>query len=520
MRNFIARLCFSASVLLLSGTAVVSAQTSATPTPAAAPVAPAANPVKLSGNLRAFYFTRTNSAPCSVTLNKNQCNAAAFNLGGKIHGDYQFAKTPWSLGASFFGAEPFNGNGTSPGFNPRIDNSLPGNEIAVLGEGYLQYKNKYATGQIGREIINTPWANASDSRMTPSSFQGAWLAGNVSPTLTLAGYYMTRFRARTTSGFYNDTLLTSCHQQNPVLYYPGGVTQVLAGVDPCVAPSNTYVNRATRGFGMLQVTKKFNPTWVANAYYYNVADVVNIIHLDTKYNFIPKSSTNPYLAAQYIAESDTGRAQIGIVHAHMLGLQYGQSVGKNVDVAFSYNQSPQTLYTTTNCGGPTVASSTGVFGGTAGNAVAGAPAGTVYCYGGGIASPYTDSYATDPLFTTSISQGLADVHKPGSGLKAQFTFQTNNKRFKAIISGAQYYYGLPVAFPGAPAGNLANAVDNRKELNVDVQYFLNAVDPKKPYHGFSIRQRYVDRFQYFGGGATASSNGDFKYNRTQLEYTF
>jgi hypothetical protein len=510
-----ARLLLSASALVLSATALASAQTSPAPTPTA-------NPVKLSGNVRAFYFTRSNAVNCDTVPHHGapgatagssgiQCNAAAFNLGGKLHGDYQLGKTPWALGASFFGADPFGANGNNAGFNPRVDNSLPGIPISVLGEAYLQYKNKFMSGQIGREIINTPWAGPSDSRIVPSSFQGAWVSGNVSPSVTVAAYYMGRFHPRTGSGFYNWTLLTSCEQQTPVQYFDpttGAAKTPIAGADPCASPK---AQQATKGFAMLQVTKKFNPTWVANLYQYQVYDIVNITHIDTKYNFMPKASTNPFVAAQYVAESDTGKALVGTIHAHIFGLQYGMSLGKNIDFVASFNQSPQVAYRTTPANCASIPG--GVFGGVAATkSVAGNP---ILCYGGGVASPYSDSYATDPLYTTSISQGMADVHKPGSGMKAAFTVQSDNHKWKGVFSGAQYYYALPTGVV-----SIANAVDTRKELNIDVQYFFAAVDPKKPYHGLSIRHRYADRSTYFGAGITPTSNPDFKYNRTQLEWTF
>lgn len=528
MRKFLARLFLAASVFVLNATALVSAQTSATPVPTAAPaaskpsVAAAASSVKLSGNVRAFYFSRSNAVSCDTVPHNgapgatagssgNQCNATAFNLGGKLHGDYQFGKTPWTLGASFFGADPFGANGSNAGFNPRVDNSLPGIPISVLGEAYLQYKNKYVIGQMGREIINTPWAGPSDSRIVPSSFQGVWVSGNVSPSVTVAAYYMGRFHPRTGSGFYNWTLLTSCDQMTPVQYFDpttGAAKTPIAGADPCASPKS---QSATKGFAMFQVSKKFNPTWSANLYQYQIYDIVNITHIDTKYNFLPKASTNPFVAAQYIAESDTGRALVGTIHAHMLGLQYGMSLGKNIDFAASFNQSPQVAYVTSPASCASVPG--GIFGGVAATkSVAGGP---ILCYGGGIASPYSDSYATDPLYTTSISQGLADVHKPGTGIKAALTVQSNDHKWKGIFSGAQYYYQLPTS-----AVSLANANDFRKELDIDIQYFFGAVDPKKPYRGLSLRHRYADRFTNSGPGASALFNPEFTYNRTQLEWTF
>ncbi|MFN2528535.1 MAG: OprD family outer membrane porin [Candidatus Baltobacteraceae bacterium] len=514
--NLMARVFLIASVLVLSETLVASAQTSATPAPSPA------KPLKLTGNVRAFYFTRSNVVTCdsvphhgapgaTAGSSGDACNAAAFNFGGKLHADYQLGKTPWSLGASLFAADPLASNGNLPGFNARIDNSLPGYAINVLGEGYLQYKNKGATAQIGREIINTPWANASDSRITPASFQGASILANVAPKWKLGAYYMGRFRSRTTSAFSNSTLLTSCDQLSPVQYFDpatGAAKTPIAGGDPCTL--NPAVNTVTKGFAMVQVSDQINPTWTANLYQYQVYDIVNITHAETKYNFAPKSSTNPFLAVQYIAESDTGRALVGAIKAHMFGFQYGESIGKNIDFAGSLNQSYQTAYVTTNC----TSTPGGVFGGVASSKAA-FPGAPVLCYGGGIASPYTDSYATDPLFTTSISQGMADVHKPGTGIKAALTIQTNNKRLKGVFSGAQYYYELPAA-----SVSIANAVDMRKELDIDIQYFFSPLDAKKPYHGLSIRHRYADRSTYFGRGATATSSPDFKYNRTQLEWTF
>ena len=47
------------------------------------------------------------------------------------------------------------------------------------------------------------------------------------------------------------------------------------------------------------------------------------------------------------------------------------------------------------------------------------PNGTTNVYYGGWASPYTDNYATDPFFTTQISQGMADRRAPGTSWKVR-----------------------------------------------------------------------------------------------------
>jgi len=476
----LARSFMSALFLLCCAGGIASAQGPAVPTPK--PTASPSGGFKFSGNVRVYDFTRTNRVGI---------NAKAINAEGKLHGEYTFPNSPWTIGVTYFGAEPFGANGTNPGFNNKVDNTLPGYTLSLLGEYYLQFKTKYLSAVTGKEIINTPWANPSDSRLVPVIFQGTGLSVNLSPQTTLGAMYMARFRHRTTSDFESNTLLTSCDDTG--LGVPG---------DPC-NPQFT-----TQGFLLLYGTQKFSPQLIANVYNYQVYDIVNMWHIDTKYNYASHSPFNPYLGLQYIIESNTGTSDIGIVHNHTFGAQFGASAGKNIDLALSFNTSPVTTYTTASaslCGGGSgkfAVKLGGVFGGGVGLKVPGAPKGSVFCYGGGLASPYTDSYATDPLYTTSISQGLADTHKPAYANKIAGTFQTNDHQWRAIVSQGWYNYSLP----SAPA-------DRRREFNADVTYFFNRVDPKLPYHGLAFRYRYADRVQL-------SAPFDFKYNRAQLEYTF
>ncbi|MBV8363902.1 MAG: OprD family outer membrane porin [Candidatus Eremiobacteraeota bacterium] len=463
---------------------IAAAQSTPAPAPTVKPAASTPSPYGFhySGNARIYYFTRTNRVGV---------NASAFNTEAKLHGEYTFPGTPWTIGATYFGAEPFGANGQNPGFNKQVDNTLPGYALSLLGEYYLQYKTKYAFGITGREIINTPWANPSDSRLVPVIFQGTAVSFNLSPQTTLGAMYMARFRHRTSSAFESNTLLTSC--DNTTSGVPG---------DPC-NPQFT-----TKGFLLIYGTHKISPQWTLNTYNYQIYDIINLLHVDTKFNYAPKSPMNPYVALQYIAENNTGASDIGIVKNHTFGFQFGASPAKTIDLHLGFNESPTETFTVSKaslCGngsGKFAPKFNGIFGGGVGGKVPGAPKGTVYCYAGGLASPYTDSYATDPLYTTTISQGLADTHKPGYAEKIDGVFQTPNHRFRLILAQGWYNYTLPSA-----------ATDRRREFNADLTYFFNPVDPNKPYHGLAIRHRYADRVQL-------TAPFDFKYNRTQLEYSF
>lgn len=511
---------WAAAALIAAGAAFsasVGASADPVPSPAASPAAKpharAGGTFSWGGNARAFYFQRINGNTClgAGCDPKGTPNSSALNFGGKLHGQYTFAGSPWTIGATYLGADPFGANPPGVlgvGYNPLVDNTLPGYAISTLAESYLQYEASGITFKTGKEIINTPWANDSDSRMVPVSFQGTLLSAKVSPQLTLGAMYMARFKSRVTSAFNSNTLLTSCNTANPtgkgpIAGEPGTFT--VEG-DPC-NPQQT-----TPGFALFSATYDANGLTL-NADQYQIYDLVRLTYADVKYSYERKSPTNPFVAAQYLAESDTGRALLGTVRVHGSGFEFGESWGRNVDVAASYNQVPFSTYVVTaaDCSGDAASPSkikTGtIFGGVPNASATWVPAGKVLCYGGGIASPYTDNYETDPLFTTSIGQGLGDIHKGGTGVRLAFTIQTNDRRLKTILSEARYDDSLP----GTSSG--ASNSDVRTEANVDVQYFFSAVVPGRSYRGLSIRERWVNRNQTF-------SPFKFNYMRSQLEYDF
>ncbi len=119
---------------------------------------------------------------------------------------------------------------------------------------------------------------------------------------------------------------------------------------------------------------------------------------------------------------------------------------------------------------------------------------------GSIASPYTESYTADPLYTTSISQGMAERQSPGKSYKASLTFTPHNKRVRGIPSEAYYDCG--------------NALGSNRtyETDVDVTYYFSPVNTR-PYKGVSFRERFANRQQ-------PTVPYDFKYIRTQLQYDF
>lgn len=482
------------------------------PTPSPAPSRRTLGSFKWNGSVRAYYFWRTNGNSCLTGCNpKGAPNAQVFNSAIKLHGEYEILKSPWTLVATYFGAEPFNANAVGVlgvGYNPEVDNTMPGYGINTLGEMYVQYKTPGIFFQTGKEIINTPWANPADSRMVPVAFQGTQITANVSPSLALGAMYMARVKSRVTSAFDANTFLTSCNTA-----YPTGKGPI-AGVPGTFTVPGDQCNtiQTTKGFWMLDASYSTQALTV-NAYQYHMFDLVNMTYVDTEYKYRRGSPANPFVGVQYWSDNDTGRALLGTVHSHGYGLEYGQNAGRNVVLAVSFDDQAITSYVVpaSECSG-TASSVTkpgpgNIFGGVQDTSRGGLPPGYVLCYAGGTASPYTDNYESEPLYTSSIGIGITDTRKAGFAVKAAATVESNNHRLKSLLSQARYNVSLP-----GTSGGTSNK-DLITEWDVDVQYFFGAVDPKQPFHGFSLRERFLDRTQTF-------APTDFKYVRTQLEFDF
>ena len=496
------------SGLVFAATVAAAAETPPKPKPSPKPP-----PLTLGGFIRSYDFTRQNASGFSQTF--KAMNQGSVNTAVSLRANYRFHDSPFSVGATYLYANPgacitptshlstpcgkhaFVAQGSEP-VNP--DDTLPGFVMSTLYEAYLQYKDPRATIRLGNQVISTPWANPSDSRLKPVAFQGLYVAYKFNARWSAEAAVMPRFEGRVNSDFDNATLLTS-HPADA----PGAAANIFT-------PNGTSIT--TPGFGYAHLGFAAG-NLSANLHYYGFVDIANALWLDAKYAW--SNPRKPFVAIQVGSQSDSGRAVIGKIRSQVLGLQAGFTPLRNVDVTVSYDVAPQRSDTLTLPAGVTCGSNkqikTGAgitfpyflpAGGTT-NCVANA-GGTTTVYYGGWASPYTDSYATDPLFTTSISQGMADRRSAGESLKFSATFQTGDKRLRLIASRAYYEYGAAIA-----------GFSPTQETDLDGTWFFRRPGIG-PYRGFSLRHRYAERSQantQLYGGAPL-----FKYNRTQLEYDF
>lgn len=451
-------MCVAASI------STASADTPVAPSPAMSPkpkhVSIAKN-LSVSGIVRAYSFDRESQVGSTATKKflPNPPNQSATNFLAGIHSDYTFGKSGFSLGASYYGAYPFGTNGHNPQFNGLADNTLPASTLSSFPETYLKYKSARFTATAGNQFLNEKWESGSDVRLKPASYQGISAAYNITKHLTVGATRVIRFESRTASAYGRYTLLTA-----PVL---GG-------------PKLPEIDTSGSLLANLKYATPYVSALVEN---YSFYDIANLQYAEARGNLSLKGAM-PYVALQYVGENQAGKAVVGQIHNHTYGIQIGANVTRNLLANVSYDGSPTDLAT----------SAAGRFGS---SKLSGSP---LFAYGA-IASPYSQNYGTDPLFTTSLV-GASNVETRSTrSFKAGMFYTSDNKRLQ--------FYATRTYFENI--GYVSN--DTRYETDGDITYYLSPVG-KGAYKGLSIRQRY--------GVFTAPSEASksFQQARTQLQYSF
>lgn len=121
-------------------------------------------------------------------------------------------------------------------------------------------------------------------------------------------------------------------------------------------------------------------------------------------------------------------------------------------------------------------------------------------HNGNVVSPYTYKYATDPLFTTSMTQGLVDQATSGHAWKIKGVYWFGASRAWRFIASYARYSQAQFLHP--------YQTGNPSEVDLDATYFFPGA-----LKGFSIRDR-LGIFSYSG------EQNAFVYNRMQFQYDF
>ncbi len=459
----------------------------------AATATPNPNGIQFSGKARAYDFDRVNHVENSSNLDKH-----VFGASIEPHFDYRVGSSNFNVGYTYFASSGFGLNGgpnnaATLGGKGALDNTLPGYPVnSPIHEAYVQYKDSYTTVTVGDQELNYSWMPASDSRLQPEAYQGLDASIKLSNKLTFGLTDVDRFQARNSSNYEDNTLLTA----------------------PYTGASSLIAKSGTETPGTLRTGLTYKP--VSNvsisAENYQFYDIANLTYAEGIVGLAPKLSANPYFGVQYVAENSIGQQQVGRIYSHTIGGQLGANVSKGLLFTVSTDITP-VQYATVKA--KSLAAAEAQFfqpsGGTGdGESVGGGMYRVAY---GGIASPYTDSYASDPLYTTMITQGMVDRRSPGNSYKAALVYTTPNKQFKFI--GAYGYFQYTNEIP------VYNTAYNPKlllpqvfasEYNLDGTYYLSKVK-SGPYHGLLVRVRYAPR-------TIPVIPYNFQYQRFQTEYDF
>jgi hypothetical protein len=548
----LARVGLTVAAMVLGVTTFALAETTATPVSTLPTLAqatptpkPSANPFTYHGYIRAFDFYRQNaySAFGVQSGTAGKANQASFNSAISLSGNYAFLGSGFSVGASYLYANPFNQcsnpalassavgppcgtKSEPPGLNP--DTTLPQFEMSTLYEAYVKYNGAANGNGLGFQGGNMatgigPWMPISDSRIKPVAYQGADLSYKFNPNWTVEAADIWQWECRTCSNFDQGTLVTAV---NPGGYtYSGATAYSSLYLAPNCTPGvtcTTEMTPKTSGafYGRIGYVGPTDLPLTANLYYYDFQSIATMWWLDAKYT-LGTSHLKPFIALQTGAENAPSSDLIGKVDASVFGLQAGFYPLANVLLTGAFDAIPVRTDSAVSVAGITCNSqhqletahayginfpywlpTSGTAQCTADNA-----AGTVYdVYYGGFASPYTDSYVTDPTFTTSGTTGLVDRRSPGGAVKVQATFTSDDRQFWVQVGQTWYSF----ANPGYATST--NATD------FDTQYFFMKVPKTGLYKGFSLRVRLFSRSATNWAGSDIA--GLFKYSRFQAEYDF
>lgn len=404
-----------------------------------------------NGELRLYRFDRNYDADTQHDSRANSLAGLFTVKSGKVGG--------FSLAATAFSAQSF---GTQSNDVSRVDTSLmgPKNSISGFSQAYLEYANRWLVARAGDQYLATPWMGQSDSRVIPASYQGAMLDFKPVKGWDIYAIRTLRWKSRTSDGYTDDNVYYPSTYHGDRMYgNNGSLPRTAREADGTTAIGTTY---AAGG-------------WKAQAWYYDFEHFGRMGYVDGMYTFKTDSGIDPFIGAQVVRQTsgsdnvlvDTKTKITGLagnrVDAQAWGVDAGAKAGK-AKFDLSYNKLDRQH---------------GAVG------------------GGAIISPYTNTYATDPLYTTSMLRGLVE-QGPGHAWKARASYAFLQDALTVTASYAHYD---------------TNLRGESHDVYVDIVYKLD-----KLLKGLQLR----DRWEHTVGGRNNLNPGNLPWtnNRLMISYQF
>lgn len=370
-------------------------------------------------------------------VNSQENDLHATSLGGKLKVETAKQTGIGAAAAVYFAQDIGFNNHQQDGktINPLLMGK--GYGIYVPGELYLQYRTPALLARIGNQKMDTPWANPADGFMIPNLYRGGVLTYSPFAGMKLEADRILRFKNRTSVGFDSNNLYA----------LPYGSPHFDGSVNGAVDFGVKYTSAGPSG-----------EAWV-----YRFQDIAQLAYAQAGYKYA-SSSVSPFVDVQAMRETGQGTQLLGTVDSKAYGAKVGIAWADSPEAAyFAYNKVPTQ------------------FAGGVNN--------------GNLLSPYTQTYNTDPFYTTIMNYGMVSVRAPGHAWQLGSKLKLLDHRLDLSASLTRFM--------------TAPYVENVNAFMMDAAWHLGG-----KYKGLSVR----DRFGYeHGRQAWGSAYLD---NRIMLQYAF
>jgi imipenem/basic amino acid-specific outer membrane pore len=238
---------------------------------------------KVSGQIRAAYINQDNAL---------DADTYATSIGGIL----KYETAAWNdikLGIAGYTSQKID---FATGNNESANNDFFGNNAKsyiYLGEAYIDYSTDDFVLRVGRQQIDTPFAQTDDIRMLPNTFEAAFATYKVADEVTLLGGYLKRF-----AGYDSGNDISKFKK--------------LDGVD-------------SNGALVLGVVNESVENLAVQGWYYGINNLTNILYTDATYSVSLNESMGLEFAGQFGHFNETKNSGVE-------GNVYGIGVSFNVDM--------------------------------------------------------------------------------------------------------------------------------------------------------------------------------------------
>lgn len=384
---------------------------------------------KADGVLRMLYYANHNA------FFNSQADRQTAAVGGEL-GFTSAELQGFSFRLSAYAQRNFARTSDRKGFNRDL-----GHDISALGEAYLQWQGHDFQIRAGNQLLKAPpFTSTYDYRIIPQVYQGVKARYGDADHYLMA-MRMFRFKSRINNS-YDRT------------------TNYNASFSPF--PPNTTDN--TSGFWALGGADEADvgPANVSGqAWFFNYQDYANMYYTDATIARA-SGSIRPFVSAQFIRETDEGKALLGPIDNHTYGAQLGLK-HNSLTATLNYDYIPHRANTFLN---------------------------------GALATPYATQEASGPLFAQPFLTSTQDL---GSG--NAYAVEVKGAPLNHVFAGARYSYM-----------DLTPAHGSRSIGQSEYQIF--------GFYNFSGALEGLSLGDFFAYQTQKVANVDYWENRFSVQYAF